>query len=134
MREIASEAALQPFPDPYVEGFAFDEEGQIVYPGMQVQVRLPLVTTPSGPSGLHLQVGQSRPPRSTLPTATVAALCPCRRSEPSTVPRAAADFGSQGILLAGYGFVCVESLHTADRDLCSMHVRHPVQISRHIRQ
>lgn len=45
VREIASEAALQPFPDPYVEGFAFDAEGQIVYPGMQVQVRLPLVTT-----------------------------------------------------------------------------------------
>lgn len=53
VREIASEAALQPFPDPYVEGFAFDEEGQIVYPGMQVQVRLPLATTACGPSGLQ---------------------------------------------------------------------------------
>ncbi|KAK9821723.1 hypothetical protein WJX81_004862 [Elliptochloris bilobata] len=37
VREIAQEAGLKPFPDPYVEGFKFDDEGQVVYPGMQVQ-------------------------------------------------------------------------------------------------
>ena len=40
VREIVQEAGLKPFPDPFVEGFKYDEEGRIVYPGMQVQVRL----------------------------------------------------------------------------------------------
>ena len=40
VREVVQEAGLKPFPDPFVEGFKYDEEGRIVYPGMQVQVRL----------------------------------------------------------------------------------------------
>ncbi len=39
VREVVEAAGLQPFPDAYVEGFAFDEEGQLTYPGMQVAVR-----------------------------------------------------------------------------------------------
>ena len=39
VREVVQEAGLKPFPDPFIEGFKFDEEGRIVYPGMQVQVR-----------------------------------------------------------------------------------------------
>ncbi len=39
VREIVEAAGLQPFPDAYVEGFAFDAEGQLTYPGMQVAVR-----------------------------------------------------------------------------------------------
>ena len=39
VREVVQEASLKPFPDPFIEGFKYDEEGRIVYPGMQVQVR-----------------------------------------------------------------------------------------------
>ena len=39
VREVVQEAGLKPFPDPFIEGFKYDEEGRIVYPGMQVQVR-----------------------------------------------------------------------------------------------
>ncbi|KAL3153794.1 hypothetical protein ABBQ32_013378 [Trebouxia sp. C0010 RCD-2024] len=32
--EVLDGAGLVPFPDPFVEGFAWDEEGRLVYPGM----------------------------------------------------------------------------------------------------
>lgn len=59
MREIVAEAGLQPFPDAYVEGFAFDEEGQITYPGMQVAVRARAPCHPRQPTVPGLADAQS---------------------------------------------------------------------------
>ena len=36
--EVLDGEGLVPFPDPFVEGFAWDEEGRLIYPGMEDQV------------------------------------------------------------------------------------------------
>ena len=36
--EVLDGAGLVPFPDPFVEGFTWDENGRLVYPGMEEQV------------------------------------------------------------------------------------------------
>lgn len=47
--EVLNGAGLVPFPDPFVEGFTWDENGRLVYPGMEDQVLLFF----SSPSGVH---------------------------------------------------------------------------------
>ena len=36
--EVLDGAGVIPFPDPFVEGFKWDEEGRLVYPGMEEEV------------------------------------------------------------------------------------------------
>lgn len=36
--EVLNGAGLVPFPDPYVEGFTWDDNGRLIYPGMEEQV------------------------------------------------------------------------------------------------
>ena len=36
--EVLDGEGLVPFPDPFVEGFAWDEEGRLIYPGIEDQV------------------------------------------------------------------------------------------------
>ena len=36
--EVLDGAGLVPFPDPYVEGFQWDENGRLVYPGIEDKV------------------------------------------------------------------------------------------------
>lgn len=38
--EVLDGAGLVPFPDPFVEGFTWDENGRLVYPGIEDQVLL----------------------------------------------------------------------------------------------
>ena len=38
--EVLDGAGLVPFPDPFVEGFTWDENGRLVFPGMEDQVLL----------------------------------------------------------------------------------------------
>ena len=38
--EVLNGAGLVPFPDPFVEGFQWDENGRLVYPGIEDEVRV----------------------------------------------------------------------------------------------
>lgn len=46
-------AGLTYFPDPFVDGFTWSQEGGLVYPGMPEQVYIALIYTKTNPFSLH---------------------------------------------------------------------------------
>lgn len=68
--QVLKGAGLVPFPDPFVEGFAWDAQGRLVYPGMEDQVM-------SAMSGMHVLLGMEQMPAADLATHTksVCSLC-----------------------------------------------------------